>query len=146
MKKKLIQYTIIGAGLIYLLSPIDLLPERMIRLWGFIDDVLVLTYLFFLYRRLTSDAKRVETQTAQNNAQHAEASARSAVQRPTPYEVLEITSDASVEEIQAAYRRRVAEYHPDKVNHLGEALQETAHEKMLEIQEAYEQLRRRRGF
>jgi DnaJ-domain-containing protein 1 len=33
------------------------------------------------------------------------------------------------------------EYHPDKVSHLGEELQEVAHRKTLEIQRAYERLR-----
>jgi DnaJ like chaperone protein len=32
------------------------------------------------------------------------------------------------------------EYHPDKVAHLGEELQELAHRKVLEIQKAYQQL------
>ena len=34
------------------------------------------------------------------------------------------------------------EYHPDKVAHLGEELQELAHRKALEIQQAYRQLRK----
>jgi DnaJ-domain-containing protein 1 len=34
------------------------------------------------------------------------------------------------------------EYHPDKVAHLGEALQKVAHEKSQEIQQAYRALRR----
>ena len=34
----------------------------------------------------------------------------------------------------------MSEYHPDKVAHLGEELQELAHRKALEIQEAYRQL------
>lgn len=33
------------------------------------------------------------------------------------------------------------EYHPDKVAHLGEDLQKLAHQKALEIQRAYQQLR-----
>ncbi len=33
------------------------------------------------------------------------------------------------------------EYHPDKVAHLGEELQELAHKKSLDIQRAYQQLR-----
>ena len=46
------------------------------------------------------------------------------------------------ETIHTAYRARMNEYHPDKVAHLGEELQQLAHRKALEIQRAYEQLRR----
>jgi DnaJ-domain-containing protein 1 len=34
----------------------------------------------------------------------------------------------------------MTEYHPDKVAHLGEELQELAHQKVLQIQRAYHQL------
>jgi DnaJ like chaperone protein len=37
------------------------------------------------------------------------------------------------------------EYHPDKVAHLGEELQKVAHRKAVEIQQAYEQLRKPRS-
>jgi Flp pilus assembly protein TadD len=59
-----------------------------------------------------------------------------------PYEVLGIPASASAEAIQSAYKARMKEYHPDKVAHLGEELQELAHRKALEIQQAYRQLRK----
>jgi DnaJ-domain-containing protein 1 len=59
-----------------------------------------------------------------------------------PHEILGITPSASEEEIQAAYKARMNEYHPDKVAHLGEELQKLAHRKALEIQQAYQQLRK----
>ena len=61
---------------------------------------------------------------------------------PDPYAALGVPRTASQETIQAAYRARMNEYHPDKVAHLGEELQQLAHRKALEIQRAYEQLRR----
>ncbi len=39
-------------------------------------------------------------------------------------------------------RRPMAEYHPDKIAHLGKELQELAHQKVLEIQRAYQQLKK----
>jgi DnaJ like chaperone protein len=57
------------------------------------------------------------------------------------YEVLGVTHSASNDAIQAAYRARMKEYHPDKVAHLGEELQKLAHEKSQDIQRAYRQLR-----
>ena len=43
--------------------------------------------------------------------------------------------------IEARYRQLAQQYHPDKVNHLGDELKEVAHEKMLEIAAAYRSLR-----
>ncbi len=59
-----------------------------------------------------------------------------------PHAVLAVRRGASQEEIQEAYRARMREYHPDKVAHLGRDLQELAHHKTLEIQRAYERLKR----
>jgi DnaJ-domain-containing protein 1 len=56
------------------------------------------------------------------------------------YEVLGVERSASRDVIRAAYWARMNEYHPDKVAHLGEELQELAHEKSQEIQHAYRQL------
>jgi len=54
------------------------------------------------------------------------------------YEVLEIKPDSSYEEIKAAYRKLMKEYHPDKVATLGKDLKALAESKTKEISEAYE--------
>jgi len=62
------------------------------------------------------------------------------------YKILEITKDASVDEIKMAYRKMAKKYHPDKVTHLGEEHRKGAEEKFKQVQEAYEQLQKERGF
>jgi len=57
-----------------------------------------------------------------------------------PFGVLGISPGASKQEIQAAYRKIVQQYHPDKVAHLGPELQDLAKEKFVEIQNAYDYL------
>jgi DnaJ-class molecular chaperone len=47
---------------------------------------------------------------------------------------------ASEQEIRAAYKRLAAQYHPDKVQHLGREFQELAHNKFVAIQKAYDVL------
>lgn len=62
------------------------------------------------------------------------------------YKILEITQEASVTEIKAAYRKMAKKYHPDRVAHLGKEHQKGAVEKFRQVQEAYEKLQKERGF
>jgi DnaJ like chaperone protein len=62
------------------------------------------------------------------------------------YKILEITPDASNDEIKKAYRKMAKKYHPDKVNHLGEDVKKQAGEKFRKVQDAYENLKKERGF
>ena len=58
-----------------------------------------------------------------------------------PYNVLNVTKNASQEEIKKAYRKLANQYHPDKVAHLGKEFQDLAEERFKEIQEAYQRLK-----
>lgn len=55
----------------------------------------------------------------------------------TLYDVLEVAPDASHEEIKQAFRRQIARYHPDKVQHLGAEFQVLAATRASELTEAY---------
>ena len=62
------------------------------------------------------------------------------------YKILEIDDSASVDEIKKAYRRMAKKFHPDKVEHLGEAHKKGAEAKFKEVLSAYEKLQDERGF
>ncbi|TDU43624.1 DnaJ like chaperone protein [Gelidibacter sediminis] len=62
------------------------------------------------------------------------------------YKILEITKEATNDEIKAAYRKMAKKYHPDRVIHLGEEHQKGAEDKFRQVQEAYEKLQKERKF
>ena len=62
------------------------------------------------------------------------------------YKILEIEKGSPPQSIKKAYRKMAKKFHPDKVQHLGEAHQKGAEEKFRKVQEAYEQLQSELGF
>ena len=62
------------------------------------------------------------------------------------YKILGIDSTATDEEVKKAYRKMAISFHPDKVAQMGIEYQKGAKEKFQKIQDAYENLKKRRAF
>jgi DnaJ like chaperone protein len=62
------------------------------------------------------------------------------------YKILEITPQATDEEVRKAYKRMAIKHHPDKVSHLGDDVQKAANEKFKEVNSAYDQIKKERGL
>ncbi|MEI7664286.1 MAG: TerB family tellurite resistance protein [Bacteroidota bacterium] len=62
------------------------------------------------------------------------------------YDVLEITTSATDEEVKKAYREMAKKHHPDKVSHLGEDVKQSATLKFQEVSAAYEEIKKQRGL
>jgi len=60
------------------------------------------------------------------------------------YTILEITPNATDDEVRKAYKKMAMKHHPDKVSHLGEDIQKKAKEKFQEINQAYEDIKKQR--
>lgn len=61
-----------------------------------------------------------------------------------PYAVLGVAADAPMAEIDAAYRRKMSDYHPDKVANAAAEIKALAETRAREINAAYEAIRKRR--
>ena len=141
---KVMMVGLLVAGLVYFLLPIDLIPD-FLGIPGRIDDLALIGFLTWFYK--THAAKFAEQQAKSSDAQpqgksdHAADTAGGRPRGSDAYTVLGIDRSASSKDIHSAYRARMREYHPDKVAHLGEDLQQLAHAKCQEIQRAYQQLK-----
>lgn len=62
------------------------------------------------------------------------------------YELLGVKITATYDEIKAAYRKLVLEYHPDRNTDLSPAEQKTIAEKFRRVQDAFEKIKEERGF
>jgi DnaJ like chaperone protein len=62
------------------------------------------------------------------------------------YKILEISPSATDEEVKKAYRKMALRFHPDKVSHLGPEFQKAANEKFASVNNAYNKIKKERGF
>lgn len=137
-------------ALIYILSPYDLLPDMIIG-WGWIDDLVILGFLWRYFHRLKKQ-KRYQSDknthsghnyndTARENSSRSNTHAQDSAASLNPYEILGIESDSSQDDIKRAYRQLAGKYHPDKVEHLGDEFKVLAEKRFKKIQQAYQELR-----
>lgn len=141
------RYLLITAALIYIILPNDLIPDWL-GILGRLDDLLILTYIIYRYRKVMETINGAAGafgsgpagKQAQGESQKQQSGQQAAGAPADPYQVLGVRRGAPKDEIKEAYRKLAAQYHPDKVSHLGPELRELAHQKMIEIQKAYEKI------
>lgn len=62
------------------------------------------------------------------------------------YKILEVSPDATDDEVKKAYRNMAKKYHPDRVAHLGEDMRKQAEQKFARLSDAYDNIKRSRGM
>ena len=62
------------------------------------------------------------------------------------YKILGVDSNATDDEVKKAYREMAKKYHPDKVAYLGEDVRKSAEQKLQEVNDAYEKIKKQRGL
>jgi hypothetical protein len=139
------RWLITALAVVYVICPYDLFPDFFIGV-GWIDDLIILGIIgwyFYIYRK-----RRYGFERHSDSGDGPYASERgedfagkwTSGSRKTPHSILGVGNDASPDEIRRAYRRLANQYHPDKVQHLGEEFRLLAERRFREIQEAYQEL------
>ena len=62
-----------------------------------------------------------------------------------PYAILGVSASASDDEVEQAYRRRMSEYHPDRVANSAKEIRDLAELRAREVNGAHEAIKRQRG-
>ena len=123
-------------GVLYLVSPIDAIPDTLLG-FGWTDDIVVLLLAYWFFKRVLPGGYR-QTGSYHSGRPGQGESEPGAGAGKDPYEILDVSRNATPEEIKSAYRKKAQRYHPDRVVHLGDEFQQLAKQKFQEIQEAYE--------
>jgi hypothetical protein len=127
-------------GFLYLVRPIDLLPERGLGRLGIIDDLVVAGVMYYMYYFYKPALKGAGQRPAGGGGGKQGEVPRQDGPAPDAYEVLGVARGASPEEIKHAYRELAKKYHPDKVSHLGDEFKRLADKRFKEIDAAYRTL------
>ncbi|GEM_PF-641926 len=80
----------------------------------------------------------------QNNKQEPANSSK--MDLTSAFAILEIPENSTPEQIKSAYKQLVIQYHPDKVQNLGKDIRLLAEKKTIEINLAYEFIRKSKQF
>lgn len=130
--KNILFYFCVIFLIIYILSPWDAHPH-------FIDDLIAAGLLFRLwYQFIKRRSQRGQYDYQGRSQQNKQSNAESNLCLEDAYNELGVKPDASWEEIQKAYKDKVAKSHPDKVAHLSEGLQMKAKELTLTLNMAFD--------
>ena len=61
------------------------------------------------------------------------------------FKILELKSNASIDEVKKAYRKMAMKYHPDKLEGVSDDIKRLAEEKFLKVKEAYDAIMHRKS-
>lgn len=88
--------------------------------------------------KTNSSKKENDSSESSQHSNHKQSSAKDEYVPASWFHILEVSESASISEISAQYKRKIREYHPDKVASLGKDLRELAEFKSKEINAAYD--------
>jgi hypothetical protein len=123
--------------LLYIVSPLDMHPL-------FFDDLIALgAFVYLWYRNTKQKKQRPYSYTYdQSGKEYKQTASGDNISLEGAYRLLEVSPDASWDEIKKSYKEKVVKSHPDKVNHLSKELQDKAKELTLKLNNAYDVIKR----
>lgn len=132
------------------------LPEVCAQIRAYMPESARLQLLHYLYGISKADGEIHEKEIAMIdriaemlNLSKADADSIKAMyyrDATSDYRILEVEPNASDEDVKKAYRRMAVKYHPDKVEGMGQDVKKSAEEKFKQLQEAYENIKKKRGM
>lgn len=133
MRKTVRTLLFLVLAVLYLILPVDFIPDFLGR-WGKMDDLLVVLIVIFYYffKPLIDDLRKKSSSTSNESKDNI----------TDPYEILGVTRATDFNEIKAIYLQKIRQYHPDLVENLGAEIKKTAQQESQKLNEAFEKIRK----
>jgi hypothetical protein len=129
-------YLLLIILIVYIISPFDIHPH-------FLDDIAASGLLYYLWHKYKKYKRPSSYYYSKNKSQENKRDeSADDLSLKEAYSLLGLKPDASWEEVQKAYKEKIAKSHPDKVTHLSEELQKKAEELTLKLNKALDIIRR----
>ncbi|GAB1371417.1 hypothetical protein MASR1M45_14790 [Candidatus Kapaibacterium sp.] len=93
-------------------------------------------------KKSSSDNKARSNNSGSNNKEYSNVSSDIA----DAFYTLGLKPDADIETIKAVYKKKMKEFHPDKVAHLSEEIKLRAESRAKDINQAYNKIKKFKGF
>ena len=106
---------------------------------GFNTTRLHATLAMFRFERISAHQNKKKEKTKTHTYRSGSALEKA-------FAILEIDTDATIDEIKSAYRKLAKIHHPDRVIHMGPEFQNGAKEKFQQLSNAYETIKKARNF
>jgi len=134
---------LIIAAVAYFIMPWDF---DFIPVVGRLDDLIFLALAGYYYwkRPISRSGRTWRRPTAADSPTDPAFSGEQS--EADPYRLFGVSRADDAETIKRAYRDLIARYHPDRLHHLGAEFKGLATSKTTAINEAYERIKRERGF
>ncbi len=140
-------YIWIGLLIIYIILPVDAHPL-------FFDDLIasgVLAYFLYKNAQRKKQYEKYYSNHGQSNAGNesygdTSARSRSSLSLEEACRLIGTKKNASLDDLNKAYKLKIAKSHPDKVSHLSEELQDKAKELTLRLNEAFDLIKRHNKY
>ena len=98
----------------------------------------------------SSENADIASETSESDNTIEENTSEETSEKPSPEDIafaevlgLSMEEIGKIEDLKTVYRKRIAQYHPDKVLAMGPEIRSVAEQKAKEINEAYEHFRRK---
>lgn len=124
--------------IIYIVSPLDLHPLIF-------DDLIASGVLYYIWQKFIKQKGQRNYYARGRSQANTKMEYGNEMSLEEAHRRLHVSADAPWEEVQKAYKERMAKSHPDKVSHLSEELQKKAEDLTLEINKAYNIIKRYKG-
>ncbi len=132
---------------IYIISPFDAHPL-------FLDDLIASGILFYLIYKISKQKKKYQgyynyynrSQSSSQSYQETKTESKGPLTLDEAFRLLDVSHNASWDEINKAYKEKMSKSHPDKVSHLSKELQDKAKELTIKLNEALDLIKRHKNI